>query len=192
MYSRAQEIVFWPNLNSDLEYTRQSCRTCNQNAPSQTKLPPYAPSIPTTPFQMIFADFFELSGKHYLIIGDRLSGWTEIIYVKKNSEISGAKGVCNALRKVFGTFGVPEEISTDGGPEFVSKESQDFYKQWRVKHRLSSAYFPQSNGRAEVAVKITKRLLRENTRSDGTLETDKMVRALLQLRNTPDLSLIHI
>ena len=29
--------------------------------------------------------------------------------------------------------------------------------------RLSSAHFPQSNGRAEVAVKGTKRLLRSNT-----------------------------
>ena len=120
------------------------------------------------------------------MVGDRLSGWTEIVQVRKNSASSGAKGLCEALRKIFATFGVPEEISSDGGPEFVATEATDFYSRWGLKHRLSSAYFPQSNGRAEVAVKITKRLLEDNMTEDGTLNTDKMVRALLQQRNTPD------
>ena len=186
MYSRAQSIVFWPNMSADLESARESCRPCDQNAPSQTKMPPTAPNFPTTPFQMIFADYLELSGKHYLIIGDRLSGWTEVMFVRKGTATSGSKGLCNALRKVFSTFGVSEEISSDGGPEFVSREAQDFFQRWRVTHRLSSAYFPQSNGRAEVAVKMTKRLLRENTRSDGSLDADTFVKALLQYRNTPD------
>ena len=55
-----------------------------------------------------------------------------------------------------------------------------------VDHRLSSAYFPQSNGRAELAVKRTKRLLHGNVGSFGSLYTDNLVRTLLQLRNTPD------
>jgi len=55
-----------------------------------------------------------------------------------------------------------------------------------VDHRLSSAYHPQSNGRAELAVKITKRLLENNTGPNGELNTDKFVCALLQQRNTPD------
>ena len=76
---------------------------------------------------MIFADFLEFSGKHYLIIGDRLSGWTEVMFVRKGAATSGSKGLCNALRKVFSTFGVSEEISIDGGHEFVSREAQDFF-----------------------------------------------------------------
>ena len=55
-----------------------------------------------------------------------------------------------------------------------------------ISHRLSSAYHPQSNGRAEVAVKSAKRLLRSNTGSSGTLDTDRFLRAMMQLRNTPD------
>ena len=90
------------------------------------------------------------------------------------------------LSVVFLSFGVPEEISSDGGPEFVSAEAKEFYDRWGVTHRLSSAYFPQSNGRAEVAVKLTKRLLEDNVGVNGTLDTDKVVRALLQQRNTPD------
>ena len=55
-----------------------------------------------------------------------------------------------------------------------------------VQHRLSSAYHPQSNGRAEVTVKAMKRLLRNNVDRNGKLNTDAVTRAMLQLRNTPE------
>ena len=186
MYSRAQTIVYWPRLVADLENAREACRLCHQNAPSHARLPPTVSTIPTTPFQMIFADYFQLKGKHYLVIGDRLSGWPEVVQARTGPASSGAKGLCEALRKVFATFGIPEEISSDGGPEFIAMETEDFLNRWGVKHRLSSSYLPQSNGRAEVAVKIAKRLLEDNMTTDGTLNTDSMVRALLQQRNTPD------
>ena len=54
-----------------------------------------------------------------------------------------------------------------------------------MKWRVSSAYNPQSNGRAELAVKTAKRLLRENISLSGDLNTDSTARALLQYRNTP-------
>ena len=82
---------------------------------------------------------------------------------------------------------MPEELSSDGGPEFVSNSTKDFLSKWGgVHHRLSSTYNPPSNGRAEVAVKSAKRLLRSNTDSSGTLDTDCFLRAMMQLRNTPD------
>ena len=186
MLARAQTIVFWPGILSDLNSTRELCRLCNKNAPSQSKQPPIAPTMPTTPFQLIFADYFQLHAKHFLVAGDRFSGWTEVIKVRCNAASSGSKGLCETLRNLMATFGVPEEITSDGGPEFISQETADFFKKWGIRHRLSSAYFPQSNGRAEVAVKATKRMLEENTGQDGSLNTDNVVRALLQKRNTPD------
>ena len=134
---------------------------------------------------MIFADYFQLAGKHYLVIGDRLSGWTEIVQVRNVLGSTGSKGLCTALRTLFSRVGVPEEISSDGGPEFVSREMLDFFSRWGIRHRLSSAYFPQSNGRAEVAMKSSKRLLEDNITTNGSLDTDEMVPALLQQRNTP-------
>ena len=90
------------------------------------------------------------------------------------------------LRNYFYSIGVPLQISSDDGPEFVSNATQTFFRRWGVKHRLSSAYNPQSNGRAEVAVKSAKRLLRFNTGPSGSLDTDRFLRAMLQLRNTLD------
>ena len=138
------------------------------------------------PFQIIFENYFDYAGKKYLIVGDRLSGWTEVMCLKTDLTGTGAKGLCEALRSIFACFGVPEELSSDGGPEFSAQETADFLIRWGVKHRISSAYFAQSNGRAEVAVKCTKRLLMDNVGDNGSLNTDQLVRALLQLRNTPD------
>ena len=55
-----------------------------------------------------------------------------------------------------------------------------------VTHRLSSAHFPQSNGRAEVAVKSAKRLLRDHCTPSGRLDTDAYMMAIMAHRNTPD------
>jgi hypothetical protein len=84
------------------------------------------------------------------------------------------------------TFGTPEELSTDGGSQFVAGGTQEFLRVWGIKHRLSSAYHPHSNTRAELGVKSMKRLLRSNVGPGGSLDTTKMGRALLEYRNTPD------
>ena len=67
-----------------------------------------------------------------------------------------------------------------------NSRTSEFLKRWGVTHTLSSAYFPQFNGRAEVAVRITKRLLEDHVGPDGSMDSDSLVVAFLQLRNTPD------
>ena len=186
MQLRAQSIAFWPGMSEGIHATRSRCRECNRNAPSQATIPSEPAIPPSTPFEQVFADFFDFGGSHYLVAGDRLSGWSEIFSTPTGSSWSGSRGVIACLRSLFSTFGVPEELATDGGPEFTADKTKDFLRRWGVKHRLSSAYHPQSNGRAEVAVKSTKRLMRSNVGPTGTLDTDKLLRALLQMRNTPD------
>ena len=186
MERRAKSIVFWPGMTDDIQQTRDKCSHCNTNAPSQAQLPSTPADPPSTPFEKIFADFFDSGGNHYLVIGDRLSGWPEVYSTPAGSSNAGARGLIACLRKTFATFGVPEEISSDGGPEFTASDTKTFFTTWGVKHRKSAAYHPQSNGRAEVAVKSVKRLLRANTTPSGSLNSDKFLKGLLQLRNTPD------
>ena len=186
MASLAQGAVYWPGITEELVKTRQGCRTCNREAPSQPKTPPSDPEIPSTPFECVVADYADVAGSHYLITGDRLSGWVEIWKVNQGSSLSGAKGLIAIMREWIGRFGAPKEVSSDGGPEFVAKETKEFFEQWGIKHRKSSAYHSQSNGRAEAAVKSAKRALMDNVDASGSLNTDKIVRALLAIRNTPN------
>ena len=55
-----------------------------------------------------------------------------------------------------------------------------------MKHRVSSAYIPHGNTRAEVGVKSMKRLIRNNLGPGGSLDTDRFSQAIMEYRNTPD------
>ena len=186
MLMRAQSIVYWPGMSKDLHEIRAGCQECNKNAPSQATLPSEPVNPPSTPFEQIFADFFHFAGFNYLVVGDRLSGWCEVFPTPSGSSSSGARGLVKCLRRMFSIFGVPIELSSDGGPEFVAAITQNFLHRWGVKHRQSSAYNSSANGRAEVAVKSAKRLLRANVDGTGSLNSDKFIRAMMVLRNTPD------
>ena len=186
MHEREKTSVFWPGITHDIQMMREGCRHCNNIMPSQPRLPPMEPIIPTTPFEAICCDYFHFMGWYYFVAADRLSGWFELNKIKVGTNDAGSQGLCNALRRLMVTFGVPTEIASDGGPEFVSYETRDFFKRWGIRHRLSSVGFAQSNGRAELAVKTAKRLLMDNVKSNGELDTDRMVRAMLTYRNTPD------
>ena len=186
MEQRARAIVYWPGMSKDIRDTREGCADCNRNAPSQAATPPLPSAPPLSPFESVFADFFDFKGCHYLVVGDRLSGWVEVFSSPAGTTLAGSAGLVRHLRSFFATFGVPEEISSDGGPEFTATGTQDFLRLWGVRHRVSSVSFPQSNGRAEVAVKTAKRLLMSNTGPTGSLDHDRFLRAMLQLRNTPD------
>ena len=102
-------------------------------APSQAPLPPTTPVTPDYPFQFMCADYLHHLGKTYLVMIDRYSNWPIVAQAR-----DGAKGLINLLRITFATFGIPEELATDGGPEFSSHLTRTFLKEWGVHHRLSS------------------------------------------------------
>jgi len=174
MDNRARSIIFWPEITEDINNTRARCQDCNSGSPSAAI--PVVP--PSTPFNQIFADYFDCAGSHYLVVEDHLSGWFHVFQSPHGSPKAGANGLVSCLRNFFTRFGVPNEIS-NGDPEFVAHSTKDFLQRWDVSHRILSAYHAQSNGRAEVAVKSTKRFLWSNTGPSGTLNTHGFLRAMM-------------
>ena len=179
MEARASQSVWWPGMKDQIAKRRAACQCCTQAAPSQPALPPVHPPRPDYPMQQICSDVAHYSGHTYVVIVDRFSNWPSVYKVQK------AEGLIRALRWHFVAHGAAEEISSDGGPEYTAGVTEQFLKRWGVSHRLSSAYHPHSNLRAELGVKVVKRMLRENISPQGSLDTDKMARALLAYRNTP-------
>ena len=49
----------------------------------------------------------------------------------------------------MGIFGVPKEITSDGGSQFTSKLSEDLSNLLGYKHLVVVPYWPQANGLAE-------------------------------------------
>ena len=91
----------------DINNVRVECSICCKNAPSQSPAAPNIPDIPSTPFEYVFVDFFDVSNHHYLIAGDLLSGWVEVFSSSSGTSKSGAAGLISHLRSFFATFGVP-------------------------------------------------------------------------------------
>ena len=68
---------------------------------------------------MLMADYFDIKGKTWLVTADRFSGWVSVHYFPKEASSKELKTV---FRDVFTTFGVPQEVTTDGGPQFISHD----------------------------------------------------------------------
>ena len=179
---RMSSSLYWPDYKDDLTRSKLACPTCRATAPSNPALPPSPPVAPLYPFQSMVCDFFTLEGRTFAAIADRYSNWLSILQLKRDT----SQELISSLRSYFSTFGIPELFSSDGASIFISADFVSFCRRWGIQQRISSAYFPRSNKRAEVAVKRAKRMIRDSLGPGGSLDTDSLARALLAHRNTPD------
>ena len=185
MKARAAQCVYWPGMDASIRNYRSMCTapTCTTHGPSNQAEPIVLTPLPEWPFQKICMDYFFIDIHSYLVVVDRFSGWICIFYFRPGESTSSA--LIKECRELFISYGVPEEVSSDGGPQFKANDFSKFLQQWGVKHRKSSVGYPQSNGRAEVAVKSAKRIIRDNVAANGSIDTDEAAKAILQYHNTP-------
>ena len=94
-----------------------------------------------------------------LVVMDAHTKWPEIV-VKHRATSAPTIKACQLL---FTRFGIPKEIVTDNGSQFVSQEFTQFLKVLGVKHTPVATYHPQSNGEAERMVWTIK----ENIKAYG-------------------------
>ena len=183
MKARASQTVYWPGMDVSIRNYRENCSTCIKISPSQPKEPIILTESPDWPFQKLAIDLFYVEHEAYLACADRFTGWLILYHLPPGG--GNASNLINICRSIFHTYGVPEELSRDGGPPMQSQKFIDFLKLWQVRDRVSSVAYPQSNGRAELAVKAAKRIVYDNVSPNGSLDTDRAARAILQYRNTP-------
>ena len=181
MCERARDSIFWPNISVDITRVRNSCEHCHRMAKSNAMEAPEEIIPPEFPFQKICCDYFTFNSKNYLVLVDRYSNWPIAF-----KEPGTAENLVNRLRDIFETFGVPEELTSDGGPQFTAGVTANFLESWGVHHRLTSTAHPHANSRAEIAVKTVKRMLQSNTNATGSLNIDSFQRAMLIYRNSID------
>ena len=155
---RAQSSVWWPNLSSQLQTLIQDCPTCLQHK-TPHKEPMLSSELPDHPWQKVGSDIFHLKGVDYLLVVDYFSRFVEI---SKMSSITSTS-IISALKSTFSRYGIPSIFVSDNGPQYASKEFQEFSQAYNFQCVTSSPYYPQGNGLAERTVKTVKGLL---SRSD--------------------------
>ena len=67
--------------------------------------------------------------------------------------------------EIFTHFGVPKEVVTDGGPQFVSHQFEALLWKCHDKYRIASPYHPQANGQVESTNKFIEAILTKTVKS---------------------------
>ena len=100
----------------------------------------------SSPWQRIHVAFVGLFiAEMFLLVADAHSKWPEV--VKMNS--TTATKTVEELRKLFSTHGLPEQLVSDNGPQFVAEEFRSFMRNNDIKHIRSTPYQPATNDLAE-------------------------------------------
>ena len=173
---RARESMFWPRMATELKEYISKCDVCMSHRASPGKEPLQQHEYAARPWSKVGADLCDLRGRTLLVVSDYYSNYIEVENIHK----ANTGGVTKALKAMFSRYGVPDVLVTDNGPQFASAEFTTFAKTWEFEHVTSSPRYPQSNGKAENAVKTVKRLF-SKCQETGQSE----FRALLDWRNTP-------
>ena len=114
-----------------------------------------------------------------MVYADRLSGYPLVTMWTKDPT---TKQVIRQLQQYFSLFGKPLKFRSDGGPQFDSKEINNFLEDCCIEHGQSSPYNPQSNGHAEGNDGIIKDLI---FKTGNDVYSTQFLDGIAQLRNTP-------
>lgn len=177
---KAKDLVFWPRMYRDIKDITEKCVTCAEMSPAQQKLPLQSSSIPSRPWSKIAIDLFVHDNNDYMVTVDYYSDYFEIDRLRPST----TKEIIKALKPHFARHGVPDEVISDNAPNLVSDEFARFADKWEFRHITSSPYHSQSNGKAESAVKIAKKMMKKSKET----KTD-IFQALLDWRNTPTINM---
>nr|XP_006819254.1 PREDICTED: uncharacterized protein K02A2.6-like [Saccoglossus kowalevskii] len=173
---RARDILFWPNMNTQIVDMVSKCSICLEYRKSNQKEPMIPTPIPDGPWQTVATDLFMLDNTNYVVVADYYSKFFEVMKL----ENTRSSTVVNYTKSIFSRHEVPFEVRSDNGPQYTATEYQQFAKECGFKLVTTSPYMSQSNGLAKRTVQTIKNLLKK-ARDDGK---DPYL-SILEYRNTP-------
>ena len=96
-------------------------------------------------------------GFQYVCIAvDSLTRWPEI----RPSKTATAADAANFIyHDIVCRFGLPKSIQSDNGPHFANEVIDRLTQILEIRHRFSTPYYPQSNGRAERLIGTLKSMM---------------------------------
>jgi transposase InsO family protein len=82
-----------------------------------------------------------------LTVVDRFTKMTHFLPCKKTFTSQETTNL--VLRDVFKHHGLPDEVISDRGPQFIAKFWTHLLEMLRIPRKLSSSYHPQTDGETE-------------------------------------------
>ncbi|SYW73957.1 uncharacterized protein UHO2_00822 [Ustilago hordei] len=144
----AQQHYWWPNMTAWIADYVASC-------------PPLA--TPDRPWGSISLDFIKglPPSRNYdsiLVIVDRLTKFA--ILAPTHKTVTAKQTAVLLYGHMVRLFGYPDHMVSDRGRQFISGAWKAFAEQMGVKHSLSTAYHPQTDGQTERVNQVIEQYLR--------------------------------
>jgi transposase InsO family protein len=86
------------------------------------------------------------------------------------------------LMKVFARYGLVEVLVSNGGPPFIAERFKEFMITNSIKHIISPAGYPSTNGQAENTIKMGKTSIKADIEESNVNEI--VLNHLLNYRST--------
>ena len=189
--SRIMHRYYWPGIFKDVA---TYCRTCEVCQRTQTRRPPRVGMVPmplvAKPFQRIGMDVVgplprTQRGNHFILtICDYATRYPEAIALPSTD----AYRVARELVAFFARVGIPEEILTDQGSNFMSALLEEVYHLLQVKRIRSTPYHPQTDGLVERFNGTMKMMLRKFVNRSQTDWDECLPYLLFAYREVPQAS----
>ena len=153
----------WPNMRKDIKSMAQRCHECQANKitkHNKAEIKAFPPNY--AKFSSLHVDLtgpFEENKncKYLLMMIDRYSRWLEAVPL----EDIRSETVLNAfLLHWVARFGIPSEIFSDRGGQFLSEIFSNSAKILGIKLKTTCSFTPKTNGLIELCNKTIKKSLR--------------------------------
>ena len=142
----------WPSMGQDVISHCRSCVHCQKGAKNPArKVPLMERAVLSEPFEVMAVDLvgpFPLGkgGYRYLLTAVCMaSKWPEAIPLKRMT----AKTVAEGLIEIFSKTGIPLQLVSDQGTQFVGKVMQQLCKCLHIDRIRTTPYHPEGNGVVE-------------------------------------------
>lgn len=151
--NRVKMSFYWPCLYKHIKQYIKSCNSCNEKrAHKPAKLAPLQRvPVTTKPMQCVAIDAlgpFPMSyqgNKYILVMSDYFTRYPEAF---ATPDIK-SETVARVLEEFISRHGVPTQLITDRGSNFLSKSISEVYKLLKIEKHTTTAYHAQSDAVVE-------------------------------------------
>ena len=181
-YDRVTSNFFWPGVSNDVSRYCQSCDICQRTIPKGRcgKAPLVVMPIIGEPFARVAIDLvgpLPMSGRKHrwiLTLVDCVTRYPDAIPMKVIDTIECAEELVN----IFSRIGIPQEILSDRGSQFVSDLMREISRLLSVRQLQTTPYHAQCNGLVERWNGTLRRMLQKMA-AERPSDWDRYIPALL-------------
>jgi RNA:NAD 2'-phosphotransferase (TPT1/KptA family) len=160
--SLANQHFYWEKMNSDIRNWCLTCHRCQQIKKSSRHYPsPLQHTLVPAPLYKWYIDLAvnlptsKEGFRHFLIMVEAYSGF--VVTKPLKTQTAEETATC-IFQNLICTYGVPAEICSDNGKNFISTVTSHLYKTYGISHIRISPYHPRSNLAERFIQSIKQRL----------------------------------